>query len=294
MCLQTIGSCQVKCELSVPIQDGLHKPGGFVVTVALLPLPGLRRAGAAGPVLVRTLLGLRQLWRSAAPEALPPAGTACCAPVANHRVQYQNSQINYTRGMSQDPALKAEESWKARLGSDLQSPSEKMPVLAQSPLVQPLLLLLFLLINCSVHQHAGSALDWLSGHGCGAPGPPLLHAVTVSCGGCFCGDRWCLLSLPCGIIAGTGWAVLGVAQGGHRRAEVAPGCPSAFPHCPSPSAWLQDSPGGSRAGTWALGTLAAMAWLWDSPITCPCLSFLIAIVYPWDIFNLIYEVIWRA
>ena len=49
--------------------------------------------------------------------------------------------------MAQDSALKAEESQKAGLRSDLQSPGKEIPVLAQSPPAQLFLLLLFLLIN---------------------------------------------------------------------------------------------------------------------------------------------------
>lgn len=59
----------------------------------------------------------------------------------------------------------------------------------------------------------------------------------------------------------------------HLPHLFAPGYPSAFLHCASPSAWLQDSPGGNGAGTWMLSTHRGMAWLWDSPITWLCLSF---------------------
>lgn len=79
-------------------------------------------------------------------------------------------------------------SWESQKGltRDLQSPGEEMPVLAQSPLVQLFSLLLLLLINCSVHQHHGSALGCLSV--CDAPGAPLLHAATIRCWEQFCGD----------------------------------------------------------------------------------------------------------
>lgn len=124
----------------------------------------------------------------AAPKALPAVGTGAGLLWQTIVFNIKTAREIIPSGMSQDSALKAEESQKAGLTSDLQSLSEEMPVLAQSPLLGPFLLLLFLLINCSVHQHAGSALGWLSGRGCDAPDLPLLHVVTVRCWGWFCGD----------------------------------------------------------------------------------------------------------
>lgn len=160
-----------------------------------------------------------------------------------------------------------------------------MPVLAQSPLVWPSLLLLFLFINCSVHQHAGSASGWLF-----VEAAATLRVVTVRCWGQFCGDRWPLSSLPCGIIAGTGGAVLGVASKS-RGCPWVSGCLPALsiPVCLAAGQSWRDQ--GRDLGARYPGGYG-MALGQPRYLSVPRFSHHYSI--PRDSFNLIYKVMWRA
>lgn len=164
-----------------------------------------------------------------------------------------------------------------------------MPVLAQSPLVRPSLLLLFLFINCSVHQHAGSASGWLF-----VEAAATLRVVTVRCWGQFCRGPF---ASPVFALWDNCWHRRSSFGGGTGWASQSRGCPwvsgclpaLSIPICLAAGQPWRDQ--GRDLGARYPGGYG-MALAQARYLSVPQFSHHYSI--PWDSFNFIYKVMRRA